>query len=285
MSEWPLVVFTLAIQLSGGLALASTLSDWTAPSSHAVIRPLGLAVFPLAALGLVASLFHLGRPLSAWRSLLNLGSSRLSLEVVLTLLFVLATLIYSHSWWARTAEHRFAIGVVTSVLALAAVGSSSAVYLVPTQPAWNSGWVPVSFLGTALLLGGCAAAALVDWRGPSLLLRCYLAGGIAGSLMLLVSAIWMIANLSRHSLDGFSSGRLQAGMHLLTSRYPIWLGLHLFFAGVVPIAFAALLWPDRSTVASSGGSWLRLLTLLAVFLGAVIGRRLMYLLGASFPQF
>ncbi|MBZ5496346.1 MAG: dimethyl sulfoxide reductase anchor subunit [Acidobacteriia bacterium] len=285
MTEWPLVVFTIAIQLAGGLVLAATLFDRTAPQSDAVMRPLGMAIFPLAMLGLLASLLHLGRPLAAWKSLLNLGSSRLSLEVLLTLLFVLGALIYSHAWWAHKAEHRFALGIVTSLLALAAVASSSVIYLFPTQPAWNSGWVPVSFLGTALLLGGCAASVLVNPQGPRSLLRCFLAGGITGSLLLFLSAMWMIANLSRTSLDDFGSARLQGALHLVTSRYPLWLGLHLLLAGVVPIAFASLLWNGRNYAESSGSSWIRVLFFLAAFLGAVIGRRLMYLLGVSLPQF
>ncbi len=239
------------------------------------MRPLGIAIFPLAAIGLLASLLHLGRPLSAWKSFLNLGTSRLSLEVFLTMLFVFAALLYSHSWWAHKPDHRVTTGVATSLLSLAAVASSTAVYLIPTQPAWNAGWVPVSFFGTALLLGGSASAAFVSLHGPRNLLGCFLGGAVAGSLMLIVSAVWMLATLSRAPLDDFAAARLQEALHLITSQHPIALGIQLLLTTVVPIAFAALLWFGGSTPGTS--PWLRLLVFLAITLGAFIGRNLMYI--------
>ena len=283
MSEWPLVVFTLAIQLSCGLALAATVADWAGNRSDTAMRPLGIAIFPVAAIGLLASLLHLGRPLTAWKSLYNLGSSRLSLEVLLTLLFVLAALIYSHSWWAHRPDHRVLTGIATSLLAVAAVASSTAIYLVPTQPAWNAGWVPISFFGTALLLGGSASAAFGNLHVPRNLLGCFLGGAVAGSLMLASSAVWMFATLSRVPLDDFAAARLREALHLLTAQHPIALGLHLLLTTVIPIAFAALLWFGWSLPGAS--PLLRLLAFLAITLGAFIGRGLMVLVGTLPRQF
>ncbi len=283
MSEWPLIVFTLALQFACGLALAATLSDRNATSANDLMHPLALAILPLAVLGVLASLFHLGRPISAWKSLLNLRSSRLSLEVLFTLLFVAAAFIYAHAWWTHRAEHRLAIGVVTSLLALAAVAASAAIYLIPTQPAWDSGWVPLSFLGTALLLGGAASAAFLNLEEARRLNDSFLAGVIVGSLMLIVAAIWMVVALSRGSSDGFAAARLQDAFQIITSRYAVWLGLHLLLAGIVPIVLAALLLMGRDYAGARSG--LRLLLFLAVVSGTVIGRRLMYLLVTSQSQF
>jgi len=283
MSEWPLIVFTVAIQLAGGLALAATCFDWAAASSDMVMRPLGLAVFPLAALGLLVSLFHLGRPLAAWKSLLNLSSSRLSLEILLTLLFVGAALLYSHAWWAERADHRFALGVVTSVVALSAVVSSSSIYLIPTQPAWNSSWVPVSFIGTTLLLGGCAAAVVANLQGTRQFLGFSLGGAVVGSLMLIGAAIWMLSSWSRGAPDEFTAAQLQGALQLVTQQHPIWLGLHLVLAGVLPIVFAVLVWFGRSQVVAP--SWMRILLFLAISSGAVIGRKLMYLAATAPGRF
>ncbi len=283
MSEWPLVAFTLAIQLSCGLALAATISDWAGNRQGAGMRLIGMAVFPLAAAGLLVSLLHLGRPLEAWKSLYNLGASRLSLEVLLTLLFVLAALIYSQAWWAQRTDHRIAIGLATSLLALAAVASSSAIYLMPTQQAWNAGWVPLSFFGTALLLGGAAAAAFGGPQGPRSLLGCYLGAAVAGSLMLTVSAVWMIAALSRSPLNDFAAARLQEALQLITVQHPVALGLHLLLATVVPVAFAALLWFGGTGPAAS--PTLRLLVFLSVTVGTAIGRALMYAAGTLPRQF
>jgi anaerobic dimethyl sulfoxide reductase subunit C len=280
MSEWPLILFTLAIQLAAGLALVTTIFDGAGKQAGALMRPLGMAIFPLAGIGLLASLWHLGRPFSAWKSLLNLGSSRLSLEILLTVLFVAAAFLLSNTWWVQKGDHRFAIGAVTSVLALAAVASSASIYLIPTQPAWNSGWVPVSFFGTALLLGGCASALFAGASGPKALLGISLAGTVAGGLLLIVSAGWMILTLSHGSPDGFASAAMQDALQLLISRHPVWLGLHVFLAGIVPLLLALLYWISSRHSEPPAPSWIRLCIFVAIAFGAIIGRQLMYLLGS-----
>lgn len=283
MSEWPLIVFTLTLQFACGLALAATLWDRNAADASEIMRPLALSILPLALLGLLASLFHLGRPISAWKSLLNLGSSRLSLEVLFTLLFVTSAFVYAQAWWNNLAEHRLAIGVVTSSFALAAVASSAAIYLIPSQPAWNSGWVPVSFFGTALLLGGAASATFLDLGAARRLDGSFLSGVVLGSLMLIVAAVWMIVALSQGSADGFAAVQLQDAYHALTSRYAVWFGLHLVLAGILPILLVALLWLRRDHAGAHSG--LRMVLFLSIVSGVIIGRRLMYLLVTSQPKF
>ncbi len=283
MSEWPLVIFTLALQLACGLVLATTLCDRQAVPAHGAMRPLALAILPIAAAGLFASLFHLGRPISAWKSILNLGSSRLSLEILITLLFVTAASVYAYTWWSGRAEHRLALGIATSLLALAAVVSSAAIYLIPTRPAWNSGWVPVSFLGTALLLGGMTTAAFLDLDGAGKVRDWLLAGAVVGSLMLIAAAVWMVVALSRGSADAYAAAQLQVALRMLTSRYLVWFGLYLLLAGIMPIVVSATLWMARNHAGIRPG--LRLLLFLAVVSGVVIGRRIMYLLATSQSQF
>ena len=85
MKEWPLILFTLATQLACGLTLAATVFETKArPADAVLMRPLAMAIFPVVAMGILLSMAHLGRPLMAWRAAVNLGQSRLSLEVILT---------------------------------------------------------------------------------------------------------------------------------------------------------------------------------------------------------
>ena len=185
MKEWPLVLFTLATQLSCGLALAATVFDARLRAADAgPMRPLAVAIFPVAALGMLLSTAHLGRPLMAWRAAANLGQSRLSLEVIATLLFAILALAYSGLWWLGRTEARLALGIATGAAGIAAVAASAAIYTVPAQPAWNSGWVPASFFGTAFLLGGLAPALLISWRDRAVPLRLFLGAALAGSLLL-----------------------------------------------------------------------------------------------------
>ncbi len=278
MSEWPLVSFTILLELACGSALASTLSEWVLQRTDlAPVRPLGMSVFPVAALALLASLFHLGRPLFAWRALSNLGHSRLSMEVLLCALFALSAFFYSYLWWTGRAYGRPEAGIATCILGTAAVVSSAVIYLIPAQPAWNSGWVPCSLLGTVLLLGGLYP--FLFWNGgDGLFRRVFPAIVLAGGLALLASVIWMLVRLSQVPADEFVAAGLREGLRLLTSRYGVWLGLHVVLAGILPVASAIRLW--RNSDPNDSSNFEQRILFLGVLLGVVIGRALMFALAS-----
>ncbi len=275
MNEWPLIAFTVLLELACGSALAATLLDWTLRRPDAAsLRPLGISIFPLAALALIVSLFHLGRPLAAWRALTNVGTSRLSMEVFLCALFAAAALVCSFLWWTGRSEGRLAIGGITGILGIAAVTASALIYLIPAQPAWDSGWLPVSFYGTVLVLGGAYPLLLIDLRGASVIQRALISAILVGGLALLGSALWMILRLSQSHTDEFLTGRLQAGLHLLTSQGLVWLVISVLLATIVPIMAAVLMWqagrPDEFIPIVS------VFLFPAVLTGIVIGRALMF---------
>jgi DMSO reductase anchor subunit len=232
MKEWPLVFFTLAIQLACGLTLAATVVD------AEPVRPLAMAIFPLVALGIAVSAAHLGRPFAFWRALRNFRQSPLSREIAVTALFTVLALAYSAFWATGKVEGRFILGVVTSVAGIAAVIASALVYTVPAQPAWNSAWVPVSFLGTSVLLGGAAGA------GAS---PVFSAAIVLGSLLILFSAGWMLPRLPRS----------------WTWKNSVSFGCHVVLVSTVPVAAAFGSLPSAAVLS-------------AAVLGAAIGRSLMY---------
>ena len=123
--EWPLIVFTLLAQTGVGFFLAFTLPIALAgdrPGARpALLRSLALVVAFLA--GAAAfSLFHLGNPLNAWRTLGNLTDSWLSREIFFLLLSLgLLTALFLLEW-ARAGSGRLAAGIaVTAALAGAAL--------------------------------------------------------------------------------------------------------------------------------------------------------------------
>jgi DMSO reductase anchor subunit len=279
MTEWSLAAFTLLLQLACGSAIASALADWMLPQPDAgLMRPIGISIFPLAAAALAASAFHLGRPLSAWRAFSNLGGSRLSLEVLLCALFVLAACAGSWMWWAGRCEGRLLIGAAAGALGTAAVISSTLVYRIPAQPAWQSGWIPVSFLGSMLLFCGMAPVLLTGWRGEGTLRRIYLGAVCAGGLALLAAAAWMMFRLSQPPADEFAVLRMRDGFDLILRRNGVWLGAHLVLAGVLPMLVASRLWLGRG--AGMPGQRASRLIFLAALAGVAIGRALMFALAA-----
>lgn len=155
--EWPLAAFTLATQVACGIAIATTLSAATQTQlASATTRALGFSVLPIIAVGLLLSLLHLGRPLSAWRALSNPLQSRLSLEVLLASAFALSAVIFSFTCWTNATAHHLYTGAITSFFGLAAVNASASIYQLPARPIWNSAYVTTSFIGSTVLISALA---------------------------------------------------------------------------------------------------------------------------------
>ena len=84
--EWPLLTFTLLLATLAGL-------EWSGIFNKGILPPYAFLV-----LGFVAALVstvHLGKPLRAWRAILNLRSSKVSREIALFGLFVL---LFALNW-------------------------------------------------------------------------------------------------------------------------------------------------------------------------------------------
>ncbi len=279
--ECPLVLFTLASQLACGLALAAACLDLVSRRpGESGAKGLAISVFPLAVLGMAASLFHLGRPFAAWRAVLNWRTSPLSAEILFFGLFLGASFLYSGLWWTGRKKGRLLLGAATAFLGLGTVISSSLIYLIPGREPWNSGWVPLSFLGTAFGLGGAAASAFGRLGGNIRMRRIFLSAGAVGGAAILLSAAWMFARFSGQAPDAHGASQLEAAGHLLSSDLAALFGLYIVLAGILPIALAVLRWrsPDPANRIVKAAFW-------AVLAGAAVGRVLMFAVGTRIPVF
>ena len=255
--DWPLAVFSVAVQFACGLALAAVVVEFRhVPAEIVGFRPLGLAIFPVLAAGLLCSLFHLGRPFQAWRSLTNVRQSRLSFEILATLIFAGAALPAS-AFWATGEDARVGLELLTALLGLAAVFVGAQVYMVPTQPVWNSAWLPVSFFATTLLLGGFASAVIVPWDVE--VRRIFLGAGLGGGLVLLLALAFMAKRVPR------------------PAAAPLFVA-YVLLAGVLPatlVLFRPVGMLTPALIAAFG----------LIVLGALLGRIFLYALIESTPRF
>ncbi|HEV3226410.1 MAG TPA: DmsC/YnfH family molybdoenzyme membrane anchor subunit, partial [Acidimicrobiales bacterium] len=131
-AHWPLVWLTMLTQIAVGVS---------ATANSAGMR---LTAAVVAALALLTSVFHLGRPIHAWKALRNLRRSWLSREVAL--------------FAAYTGAATFAVvvpkaSVIAVVVGAAGVYASGRLYVVPGRPAWNTPLTPIQFGLTALAIG------------------------------------------------------------------------------------------------------------------------------------
>lgn len=165
--EWALIIFTILAQMSVGAFLVlgvvhlyATRKAGAAEADRLSDRAL-VAIIATLGLGLLASIFHLGDPLSSPRAITNLATSWLSREIAFGVGFGVLGFAFAAMQWFKVST--FAIRNVVAWLAgLVGIGliySMSRAYMLPTQPAWNSLATPISFYTTSLLLGSLALGA------------------------------------------------------------------------------------------------------------------------------
>ena len=245
--DWALVAFTILAQMSVGSFVVLGIVHFFVARKHGMAeadrlsdRAL-LAIGPIMILALIASLFHLGNPLNAYRAVTNLGSSWLSREILAGVVFTLAGAVFAVAQWRKfsTFVVRNIIAWVAALVGLVLVYAMSSVYRLPSQPAWDTWGTPVAFFVTTFLLGALAmGVAFVanyayiqrkspgDTSTPSLVLRTSLRWiGLAS--VLLLGAELVVAPLQVTYLASGAESAGSASVALLFSQFGVVFGLRL----------------------------------------------------------
>lgn len=294
LQEWPLVVFTLTVQLAVGLHLsllagrslprAGRPGERPDPESEAPSGGEGpsLLVGGLMAAALAISLLHLGSPLRAVHSLSNLEESWLSREILVVLLFLgLWGLAYwfgrrpgAAPWMAST------LAWAAALAGIALIGVMARIYMIPARPLWDHWLTAASFLLTTLLLGAAAGAAYLE--RPSLSgAGTPGAASMTGPALLAVGGAACLAQVAAtlaHPVTGevvnSPGGTFLAGLRLL-----------LLLAGAVLLIIPLARSSFRGIQPSRAGMQGRWATSALFVLGAseVLGRALFYAVGPVNP--
>jgi DMSO reductase iron-sulfur subunit len=162
----PLIFMTVLTQLAAGSFLTLWLGELL---SHVFdfLKPLqdfmvfgACGILTVTALALLASVFHLGRPLYAYKALKMWKRSWLSREVLLFTLFsffgaAFATLLLAGNAKGLSVPYgiRVAFGGFVALFGMAGIFASAKIYLVPARPAWNTLRTPLRFFLTGFILG------------------------------------------------------------------------------------------------------------------------------------
>ncbi len=153
MGEWSLLLFTLLMQASIGAYLWVTIIKWRQQDRSFGVTNAVIVV--LSAVAVVISLLHLGTPTGALRSLLNIGSSWLSREILFSGgFFGLAAITLLLERSKMDASSLKIVRIVTTIVGLIAVFSMSMLYMSSIMPAWNSYQTMIDFYATMITLGG-----------------------------------------------------------------------------------------------------------------------------------
>ncbi len=159
-SEWPLVVFSLAMQLSAGIMVIYDLfilfpmyrSRVVFPSKYHWILLIALGA---ALVGVIFSFLHLGNPTNATRSLANMGASWLSREISGVLIYSSLLLITTILHFVMPSAGRSLKWTVdiTAVAGVILIFIMSKIYMIPARPAWNTFFTPLGFYMAAIVMG------------------------------------------------------------------------------------------------------------------------------------
>jgi anaerobic dimethyl sulfoxide reductase subunit C len=285
-SEWPLVIFTLGVQVAAAAMLVCAASEihdgWNGTGGgRAALFP-GALAFGVA---MLASLFHLGRPGGAWKSLSNLAHSPLSREILLTGAFGLAACVHTGLVFSSVSAVLPFSSALAAGVGLAAVAQAASVYTVPARPVWHRGWVTFSFLAVTVLLAGCALA-VIPGAGLTPALRTLLLGALlVGGVSHGAAAIRMVSvatRLAKHQAEVTGGGDPAI---LNTPAHKWALAAQLTLGSAWPVLLASyLLTADVGTVTLAHPFGLAA-ALVAPLVGAACGRHLMYSLGTRIPRF
>jgi DMSO reductase anchor subunit len=244
---------------------------------------ISLAGWGLLQMGLAASVFHLGRPLGAWRAFLGWRTSWMSREIMVfgafAALATLATIAANWPWleeripflgwvggWTRPFLWSSALMLVTAFAGMAGVFCSAMIYIDTRRVFWRADLSFGKFFGNAAWMGAALAAVLLAWifRNGEMLLAApaqtlgWSAAGIGLVLLLWEKAVWVRAFRDEGN-EWHESARVMGGLlgHWLAVRFLCFLGAIGLMVGGCLLGGMSGAWTMTGAVVLAGaGQWL-----------------------------
>lgn len=199
MGELPLILFTICIQAAVGTIIVLLAAQKLEKGQSFKLAALVAAA--LSIIGILASLIHLGTPSHAFNSIMNLGSSWLSREILFSGGVMVLAVIYAYCV-IRKPEAKAAAGTIawiTSIVGLIDVFIMAKVYSTTSIPAWQGASTFIEFFATTIVLG-VAVLFMTNIKSLSFKTCSYL--GIAVLVSVAVQAAFTIPHYVELSLMG-----------------------------------------------------------------------------------
>ena len=153
----------------------------------------GLAVV-LGALGLLASVFHLGHPERAWRAIAMWRTSWLSRECLALPLFLGTTFLYGLAHW-MSSPWSLAIGAIATIASLGLFACTAMIYAcLRFLQEWATPLTLVNFVLLGCASGFTIATACAAWLTPDIVP----ALGLAACVLIVAGCVSRVATLARN---------------------------------------------------------------------------------------
>ncbi|SHN75825.1 dimethyl sulfoxide reductase anchor subunit family protein [Desulfitobacterium chlororespirans] len=206
MENLSLILFSICIQAAIGTMSFVALGK--SFSKEGQFKSAVLTAAALAVIGLLASLMHLGKPLSALNSLAQFSTSWLSREIwftgVFTGLTILTAIVTVVKPGAKGAVK--ALALLAAVVGLADVYMMVSIYNFTSVPAWQHGSIYVEFYAAAISMGAVIFLALSGQEAAKVKKTASLAVGAA--------VIVQVAAMVLYYIQLGTSGNAAAGQSL-----------------------------------------------------------------------
>lgn len=290
--EWALLIFTILGQTAAGVLLVLMIIRTYIKGKAGVEQadqftngPLYIVV-PIMLLALLSSLFHLGSPLNIVKAVPNLGSSWLSREVVISVVFVILAGLYTYMQWRKVGSEasRTIVGWIAALVGVFQVYGMGMVYMIRTQPSWNTAATPVTFFTTSLLLGvlTVATALVMDHsrsgKAPEKqmdLLRSVLQG-LAMASIILLGIEFLVLPLYMAYLSSQGSAAVES-LNMMVGSFGATLALRLILVFIGAGILAAYLYRNASIPGKESTlSTLVYSALILVLASEIMGRFIFY---------
>jgi DMSO reductase anchor subunit len=150
-------------QMAVGLfTTAAVVGFASAEQFRAAGFPLAASAFALLNAGLFAAVFHLGRPLGAWRFFLGLRTSWMSREILaFSIMATVAAPAVGAAFLFPGSPLALSLTVAAALLGLVSVFTSAMIYVDTRRALWSAAQCFGRFYGATFLLGATAAAVVL----------------------------------------------------------------------------------------------------------------------------
>ena len=194
-AELPLALFTTLAPMGAGAFIALAVALCAAQPEEGQARrldKLSLLPFLVSCVGFVAAAAHTANAMNGVYAFTGLGTSPLTNEIAVGVVFMVVALIYVIMGLAgKLGAKRKPFAIVTAVLGVVFALFVGMAYWVSTVPTWNTILVPLEILGFALVTGP-AVYGLMEGGNP-------LSGASkALSVLTIIGAVLAVVTVAAH---------------------------------------------------------------------------------------
>ncbi|EMT6576889.1 TPA: dimethyl sulfoxide reductase anchor subunit family protein [Providencia rettgeri] len=269
LHEYPLIFFTVIGQSVAGAFILMALVLLMKPlqeQHHKIVMSM-FGLWALMGIGFLLSMLHMGSPMRAFNSMIRVGHSALSNEIVSgSIFFALGGIYWLLSLLKKMPKSVGTIWLIVTIICAAIfIYAISRVYQIDTVPTWFNHYGSLQFILTSFIAGPVLAAFLLR-------IASYDINNVR--FFTLISIVAVIASSILVTAQGFELGSIQSSVQKASELVPDYASLMGWRTVCLTLGLAFWIYPH---VKMKNPPIIGLLVaVLLVIFGELIGRGIFY---------